>query len=180
MTHTIIKLDPVVRINDLFVTNGNVNASPVCKNVAHPLISSASHFNWYQANFYKFFACDIVSETVFNYPYSYITEKSLRPLACKRMFIILGAKGTLGLLREKGFLTFGDFIDESYDSINDHEERFFAVVNEIKKICAMPLDTVKNYIKSNSDKFEHNFLTLKTLQELELQQISKRFNIDYD
>jgi hypothetical protein len=182
MPRNIIKLSPATRVNDLFVVDSSVDATEPTESVYHPLITAGPNDQdtRFQANFYQHVACDIVVETVFNYPYPYISEKTLRAFACKRMLIVLGPVGVLKLLRSKGFQTFNDIIDESYDHISDPIERLHAVVSEIKKFCNTPLDTIKTYMQGNADKFEHNFLTLKNLQQLELQQIAQQFNIDYD
>jgi hypothetical protein len=182
MPHNIIQVSPFVRANDLFVLIPGIDASAPPESISHPLISGGPNDTntRFQADFYKHIACDIVVETVFDYPYPYISEKTLRSFACKRMLILLGPVGSLRLLKEKGFKTFDDIIDEEYDNMQDPIQRFNAVVSEIKKFCNTPLDTIKDYIKENSDKFENNFLNLKNLQELELQKIAHKFDINYD
>jgi hypothetical protein len=182
MAHNIICLAPQTRVNDLFVHGHQIDAQLPVSSITHPLITGGPNdpVTRFQAEFYKHIACDIVVETVFDYPYPYVSEKSLRAFACKRMMIVLGPVGVLELLRSKGFKTFGDIIDESYDKITNPTNRFNAVTTEIKKICNTPIDTIKNYMRENSHKFEHNFLTLKNLQKTEIQQIACQFNIDYD
>ncbi|MEK9696490.1 MAG: hypothetical protein VW270_12035 [Candidatus Poseidoniales archaeon] len=176
----IINLTPKTRINDHWVTDDSINATPpACKNFKHPMITGEPNdFDTrYQADFYKYIAVDIVVETVINYPYAYVSEKTLRSFACKRMFIVLGAAGTLELLHSKGFYTFNDFIDESYDQIKDPMQRFKAVEKEIKRLCDLPLEDIKSYMEKNYEKFDHNFKTLCNLQQVELQQIARDHNI---
>ncbi len=175
-----IKIYPNTTINDHFVIDGSINASPVRDiDYKHPLITGNANDlkTRYQAGFYKYIAVDLVVETVLNYPYPYISEKTLRPIACKRMFIVLGAQNTLALLKSKGFETFNDIIDESYDNIQNAPERFKAVEKQIYKICNTPLPVIKKYMTENAYKFEHNFKTLSNLQETELQQIAKDHDI---
>lgn len=178
--NNILKLCPLTRINDAFNYDGTINSSPIAITAyKHDLVIGEPNniLTRYQADFYKNIAVDIVVETVLDYPYAYITEKTLRPIACKRMFIILGACNSLKLLKNKGFQTFDDFIDESYDKIEDPIKRFIAVKNEIIKICNTSLDEIKTYMKINSYKFESNFLLLESLQDIELQQIAKDHDI---
>ena len=173
-------LDPKTRVNDYWITDDSINASSDgCKTYKNSLIQGAPNSidTRYQADFYQKIAVDVVAETVFNYPYAYISEKTLRSIACKRMFIIVGAPGTLKLLHSKGFDTFGDFIDESYDSIADPKERFLAIEQEIYRICSMPLETIKQYMIENSHKLESNFQVLQNLQNQELTQIAKDHSI---
>jgi hypothetical protein len=171
---SIIQPVPWVRINDEFIRTDRINASLV-PSITHPMVSSPPNSiqTRYTADFYSKIAVDIVTETVFNYPYPAITEKTLRPINCKRMFIIVGATHVLKLLHSKGFITFNDIIDESYDSINDPEERFLAIINSVEKFCALDLDEVKKYYETNSNKFDHNWHTLKSLKQLEIQQFTQ-------
>ena len=179
MPHNLVLLSPATRVNDCFVSDTDINASLPVNVKKNALVAGNPNDpnTRFQAEFYKKIACDIVSETVFNYPYPYISEKILRPIACKRMFIVLGPCGILELLKQKGFQTFGDFINEEYDQITDPKERFIRVVSEIKNLCNTPLSSIQYYIRTNSAKFEHNFTHLKKLQELELQQIADKFDI---
>lgn len=180
MAHNIILLSPLTRVNDRFVLN-EIDTSKPTENIRHPLITGWPNDNntRFQADFYKHIACDIVVETVFNYPYPYVSEKSLRSFACKRMMIVLGAPGVLKLLRYKGFETFSEIINEDYDNIINPIDRFNAVRLEVEKICNTPLNTIKTYMREYSQKFEHNFLNLKKLQQIELQQIAQQFDIKY-
>ena len=175
----ILHTHPKTRINDRFITDTSINASPVTNDIKNPLVTGYPNDSStrYQADFYKYIAVDIVTETVVNYPYPYVSEKTLRPIACKRMFIILGAQNTLALLRSKGFATFDDFINEDYDSIQDPIIRFKAVEKEVKKICNTPLYEIKEYMTKNTEKFEHNFSVLVSLQENELKQIAEEYDI---
>mgnify|MGYP000700971318 CR=1 FL=1 len=177
----VLTITPFTRINDEFVKDSSlIDASPINKNIFSPIVDGGPNSKKYkfQAEFYKNIACDIVSETVINYPYPYISEKTMRPIACKRMFIVLGAQHSLKLLHIKGFETFGDFIDESYDTISNPEERFLKVVEEIKKICKKPNSEVIEYLESIKHRLNKNFETLKNLQQVEVEQLKKRLDIN--
>lgn len=182
MPHNIIKLSPASRVNDLFVLSPEINATRADATCLHPLISGTpnDHHTRFQADFYKHAACDIVVETVFDYPYPYISEKTLRSFACKRMLIVIGPQGVLQLLKARGFMTFDDIINEDYDRIKDPLKRYVAVIKEIKKVCGLSLDDIKRYMKKNVNKFNHNFDVLQNLQKNELHQIAKQLDIDYD
>lgn len=170
---TFVYPTPFTRYCDQFIQSDKILAPEICSNVTHSIVSvpTPHRSTRYQANFYKHIAADIVTETVFDYPYPYITEKTLRPLACKRMLIVIGAPGILEVLKSRGFKTFSDIIDESYDNIVDAETRFLAVINSIEKFCSIPLEKVKNYMLDNQEIFEHNFKTLRELSQREFQNI---------
>jgi hypothetical protein len=179
--NNLIRLIPPTRINDHWIIDSSLKTDPSeCKNFKHPLISGEPNDSKtrYQADFYKHISLDIVVETVLDYPYAYITEKTLRPIACKRMFIILGACNSLRLLHSMGFATFDDFIDESYDSIIDPKKRFLAVKNEVIRLCNMPLETIKQYMLENAHKLDLNFSILANLQDRELKKIAQDHGID--
>ena len=178
---TLIKVEPFTRVNDSFIQTNRVDASPVDRTISHPLITSGPSAGLiagpgtthYFADFYSKIALDIVTETVFNYPYPCICEKTLRPINCKRMFIIVGPAHSLKLLHSRGFKTFGDIIDESYDTIENPEERFLAVVDEIERFCKLDLDQIKTYYNNNSSKFDHNWRTMKQLSQDELEKFTQ-------
>ena len=170
--HHYIYTNPESRINDNWA-NSTVDAAPVNKNFKHCLITGFSndHSTRFQANFYTSIALDLVTETVYNYPYPYISEKTLRPIASKRMFIIIGAAHTLCLLQDKGFQTFSDVIDERYDQIKNPVDRWYALEIAIKSFLVKPLSEIQDILLSQQTKLEHNFKILKDLQNTELKNV---------
>lgn len=174
----ILKLSPITRINDEFDHRGIIDATPVNFDVYHPTVKGMPNESRYryQADFYQQIACDIVVETVFDYPYPYITEKTFRSLACKRMFVLVAPSGCLLLLKKLGFQTFEDIIDESYDSIKDAHDRYNCVIDAVKRFCQLPLDEVKTYMAKHSDKFEHNFQTLISMEQQQLRDLSNKLD----
>jgi hypothetical protein len=76
---------------------------------------------------------EVVLETLFDDTRWHLTEKALRPIACGKPFILAGTPGSLEYLRSYGFQTFGQWIDESYDSIVGPRERLIAIVAAMKK-----------------------------------------------
>lgn len=163
---------PWTRVNEKWI-NSNIDHSLINSSFKHKLISGkpGSDDTRFQPDFYKKIALDIVAETVYNYPYPCITEKTLRPIACKKMFIIVGPANVLQLLRNKGFRTFDDIVDESYDSIFDPNERFVRVQKSILDFVSRPLEEIQSIYKQKMDVFEHNFQRLVLLEELEIKEI---------
>lgn len=82
----------------------------------------------------------IVSETFPNLsPYVpddvfFPTEKIAKPIAAGRIFMVSTNKGFLKELRNLGFKTFGDYIDESYDDLETYQERNQAIVKELTRL----------------------------------------------
>ena len=179
MIRNIISVEPWTRVNDFFIKKCNINASIVDCTVTHSLITSPpnSKKTRFQADWYRHVACDVAVESVLDYPYPFITEKTYRPFACKRMLIAVAPANVLKLLHSKGFETFGDIIDESYDAIVDPEQRFFTVSDSIRKLCSIPIEEIQQYFQDNTDKFEHNFQVLKKLHLEELNRIQEQLDL---
>ena len=77
---------------------------------------------------------EIVSETNYSNHKVFITEKIARPLVNQKPFIVFGDRYTLNELQNKGFKTFSNFWDESYDSLPTSKERIDAAVKVLKEI----------------------------------------------
>lgn len=86
---------------------------------------------------------DVVTESRFAQPTSNYSEKVYRPIFYKKPFIMVGPPHTLHYLREQGFKTFSDIWDESYDIMEDHESRLFAIFKLIDQINGMSIPKLK-------------------------------------
>ncbi len=69
-----------------------------------------------------------------------ITEKPFKPLLSLHPFIVLGSCGSLRLIREFGFQTFGELFDESYDQEPDMRTRLEMVYEQLVRLCRMDED----------------------------------------
>jgi len=169
---------PFTRINEFWNIYNNTFDSSPSDQYADPLITSPAN-NFYadtmdlQAEWYQHVAVDIITETVFNYPHAQITEKTLRPISSKRMFIMVGAPYTLRFLESKGFITFSPFINETYDIITDPNDRIALIITEIKKICAIPIAEMSAILLEHKDILEHNFNVLRRLRQTEREDFTQ-------
>jgi hypothetical protein len=80
---------------------------------------------------------EVVLETIFDDTKWHLTEKTLRPIACGQPFILVSTPGILQYLKSYGFQTFGDYIDESYDNIQDPVARLQAVVKLMQSLAQL-------------------------------------------
>ena len=78
-----------------------------------------------------------VTETEMRARRSRVTEKSFGALMNFQPMVVFGNPGALGQVRELGYLTFGDAIDETYDEIEDPGRRFTAAYGEFYRLCRM-------------------------------------------
>jgi hypothetical protein len=104
-------------------------------------------------------AFTVVAETNWDNYYTFFTEKTAKPIIASRMFVMVAGAGYLSALRSMGFQTFGDVIDESYDTIENHQERWQAVCNTIDWICQQDQASLLSKIKPI---VEHNFNVMMT------------------
>lgn len=82
----------------------------------------------------------LVTETVFDYPYSFRTEKIWKPIAIGHPFIVVGNYGYYRDLRNMGFQTFEHLIDESFDMISDNQTRIDRIIKTVTDLCNRDLD----------------------------------------
>ncbi|MDX9731735.1 MAG: hypothetical protein RBT63_08195 [Bdellovibrionales bacterium] len=68
---------------------------------------------------------------------SMISEKVFYPIMNLHPFIILGEAHSLARLREYGYKTFSNWIDESYDDIESTEDRLFAALQAAETLCGL-------------------------------------------
>ena len=74
----------------------------------------------------------IVTETEFFEEAHFISEKSIKPIMQLHPFVIVGSPYTLKILKQYGFKTFDKWWDESYDTIEDTNDRLIEVYRIIK------------------------------------------------
>jgi hypothetical protein len=121
--------------------------------------------------------CDIevVLETLFDDSRLHLTEKTLRPIALGKPFLLCATHESLKYLRQYGFKTFGSIINESYDCIEDPVKRLHAVIAVMKTIAQwteqekqeklQKLQEIADYNRRHffsTDFFDQIFLELKS------------------
>jgi len=98
----------------------------------------------------------IIGETCYSADAGGITEKTYKTFFYRHPFVMVSSSGTLAELHNLGFKTFDGLIDESYDLIEDDDERMLAIQQEIKKLCDMSLDDLNEWYDSLKNTFDHN------------------------
>lgn len=76
----------------------------------------------------------LVTETIFDYPYTFRTEKIYKPILMAHPFIVAANRGYLKDLRNAGFKTFGHLIDEHYDQIDCPHTRIERIIDSVRGI----------------------------------------------
>lgn len=112
----------------------------------------------YAAADYQASHIEVVLETLFDDTRWHLTEKILRPIACRQPFILAATAGSLKFLKRYGFKTFESVFDESYDSVPDPVSRLEAIVKLMRRISADPnkqqiFDQCQEIAKFNQARF---------------------------
>lgn len=83
----------------------------------------------------------LVTETVYEYPYSFRTEKIAKPLMIGHPFIVAASRGYYRDLQNLGFKTFDHVIDERFDQIDNHQDRMDRIIDIVNSLCSDNLDS---------------------------------------
>jgi hypothetical protein len=124
----------------------------------------------------------VVTETIFDYPYTFRTEKIWKPMLMCHPFVAAANPGYYRDLHSAGFRTFGHLIDETFDSIDDPTDRANRIVDVVADICyngaASFLESAEDVCKYNYQHLrEHNARERAELPDRLTQYINERFRI---
>lgn len=125
----------------------------------HPLIvgePNGIETRW-QPKFLKHALAYVVTETVGDYPYAYLSEKTFKGLLTKRPMLIVGASQSIAMLKQLGFKTWGNYWDEGYDNLPDLSSRLNAVVSIIEDLCSKSPKELQTICKDMEDILEYNY-----------------------
>lgn len=120
------------------------------------LIDVGANQNNFKAPWLSNAFINIVAETVFNYPYPYLTEKTFKCFWHGSPFVIAGASNSLSYLKSIGFKTFSKWFDESYDSIQDPEQRLASVLDTLDIISKWSLEECQDVYNKMQSVLTHN------------------------
>jgi hypothetical protein len=103
----------------------------------------------------------VVTETIFDYPYTFRTEKIWKPMIMCHPFVAAANRGYYRDLHSAGFQTFGKLIDETFDQIDDPKDRADRIIDVVADICyngaASFLEAARSVCKYNYQQLrEHN------------------------
>jgi hypothetical protein len=114
----------------------------------------------------------LVTETVFDYPYSFRTEKIWKPIAIGHPFIVASNQGYYRDLHQLGFKTFGNLIDESFDQISNNTDRLNRISQVVTDLCQQDL---ASFVKECYNVCKYNQQHLAELGPKIRAEFPKRF-----
>lgn len=115
----------------------------------------------------------LVTETVFDYPYSFRTEKIWKPIVIGHPWIVATSYRFYQDMHNLGFQTFGHLIDESFDNIEHHQTRMERVAQIVTDLCQQDL---KQFLSSAEEVCKYNQQHLVEVRQQEIQNFPKRLS----
>jgi hypothetical protein len=124
----------------------------------------------------------LVTETVHEYPYSFRTEKIWKPVAIGHPWIAVANRGFYQDMHRLGFQSFGHVIDESFDQIENNQDRLERVAEIVRDLCQQDLASFLNECYNVCKYNQQHLAELRPQVQKEFpdrfrQFINERFNI---
>lgn len=117
----------------------------------------------------------VVCETLGSGQVFLSAEKMGKCLQARRLFVVLGIRDFLQRYRDWGFETFGDVIDESYDSVDDDIERWTMALEQVRWLCDQDLPALLHKLRPRLDHNHHRLYEL----ERDLRRDMRRLIMDH-
>jgi hypothetical protein len=114
----------------------------------------------------------VITETVFEYPYSFRTEKIWKPIMMGHPWIAVSNCGYYRDIRNLGFKTFNGIIDESFDLINDNQRRIERITQVVQDLCRQNL---AEFLQACQEVCKYNQQHLNQLRHLTRSKFPDRF-----
>ena len=120
--------------------------------------------------------CNIVLETHYDADQSsgaFLTEKTFKPIKYGQPFVIVGAPGSLSVLRKLGYRTFDHAIDNSYDTIQNNTQRWQKTLQTIQQIQQQDMHS---WFQRCVDDIKHNQQLFLASKYTRLNSLLERLN----
>jgi hypothetical protein len=87
----------------------------------------------------------------------FFSEKIFKPILMKHPFLLVSVNSSLEYLRKIGYKTFHPFIDETYDTIENPEQRLLAITREVKRLSLFTDEQWIEWQENVKPIVEHNY-----------------------
>lgn len=114
----------------------------------------------------------VVTETVFDYAHAFRTEKIAKPLAQGHPWICASTPGFYRDMHNLGFQTFGHVIDESFDAIDNPQDRIARIVAVVDDLCGQDL---LQLLRECESVCKYNQQHLRTMSQVWQKELPSRF-----
>jgi hypothetical protein len=99
----------------------------------------------------------LINESYISNQYSFISEKTFKSILCGSPFLILGCKNSINHLQDIGFITFSDWWDETYDNLNNFENRIRGVLQILDRLSKYKKDDLNILFSEQTEILRHNY-----------------------
>jgi len=113
--------------------------------------ATTSPFELYETSFFN-----ITTESFWAEKDFFPSEKIYKPILHEQPFIVVSTYRFLHHLRKQGFQTFGKWFNESYDEMEDINERMEALATELERLDKLPIETKRQMVTEMKPILEHN------------------------
>jgi hypothetical protein len=110
----------------------------------------------------------VVTETVYDYPYTFRTEKIWKPMIMGHPFVAAANRGYYRDLHNAGFQTFGHLIDETFDLIDDPTDRADRIVDTVADIC---YNGASSFLEAAKSVCKYNYQHLRQHNQQQRSQL---------
>jgi hypothetical protein len=149
--------------------NATVNPGPANRTlIKHELFNNTWGEIYLRAEPYIDTYFSLVTETVVEQPWPFRTEKIAKPLMMGHPFIVATSPGYYQDLHRLGFKTFGHVIDESFDRIENHQDRMDRIITIVQDLC-----------QQNLDSFMQECYTVCKYNQQHLQELAPRLQAEF-
>jgi hypothetical protein len=149
--------------------NATINPGPANRTlVKHELFNNTWGEIYLKAEPYCDTYFSLVTETVVEQPWPFRTEKIAKPLMMGHPFIVATSPGYYQDLHRLGFQTFGHVIDESFDRIDNHQDRMDRIITIVQDLC-----------QQNLDSFMQECYTVCKYNQQHLQELAPRLQAEF-
>jgi hypothetical protein len=114
----------------------------------------------------------VVTETVFDYPYSFRTEKIWKPMAMAHPWVAAANQGYYRDMHNLGFKSFGHLIDETFDQITNSQDRAKRIADVIEDLCRQDL---AQFLRAAEDTCKYNQQHLSHMRDLVRKEFPEHF-----
>ena len=119
----------------------------------------------------------IITESQYDLNTIFFSEKTTKYLTLGKPFVLYSSPYSLRKLKELGFKTFDKWWDESYDEIEDINERTDALIKTIKQISNFSLDKLISIRKDMYETLIHNHKTIKSIEQTHSEYFKYKLGI---
>jgi len=114
----------------------------------------------------------VVTETVYEYPYSFRTEKTWKPIAMGHPTVFVSNAGYYRDFHNLGFRTWGHLIDETFDQIDNVQDRIDCIARVVEDLCQQDLP---GFLRAAQDVCKYNQQHLAEMRIQVRKEFPNRF-----